>query len=84
MQFEDDHLPILTSMNISEKTKNVEYRICGKVHLKAKKLKYELDSGEKKSFESIIHLNIGDVQAFGQKPLTFVRQVSNMVIYNSF
>lgn len=33
--------------------------------------------GIKKDYDSIIHLNIGDCQAFGQKPITFIRQVKN-------
>ena len=74
MQYDDNHLPILNANLLSEKVKNVEYRLCGKLHIRAKALKVELEK-EKKNFDSVIHLNIGDVQAYGQKPITFVRQV---------
>jgi len=72
---ESNNCPILCPDDISEKTKSVEYPIRGRLHFRTIELKRELQEGVKKDFDSVIHLNIGDVHAFGQKPITFIRQV---------
>ncbi|KAK9402827.1 alanine aminotransferase 2-like [Crotalus adamanteus] len=41
----------------------------------------ELKQGVKKPFAEVIAANIGDAQAMGQKPITFVRQVSALCMY---
>lgn len=35
----------------------------------------------KKPFTEVIKANIGDAQAMGQKPITFIRQVLSLVAY---
>jgi alanine transaminase len=37
--------------------------------------------GVKKPFTEVIKANIGDAQAMGQKPITFIRQVISLVAY---
>ncbi|ETE59302.1 Alanine aminotransferase 1, partial [Ophiophagus hannah] len=39
------------------------------------------DQGIKKPFTEVIAANIGDAQAMGQKPITFLRQVSALCMY---
>ena len=81
MSFQRNQLPFLHVGVLSEKTKNVEYPIRGKLHYRSKELKIELQEGVKKNFDCVTNLNIGDVHAFGQKPLTFIRQVFNIFIF---
>lgn len=40
-----------------------------------------LTQSEKKPFSQVILANAGDAQAFGQKPITFVRQVLSLICY---
>jgi len=37
--------------------------------------------GVKKPFTEVIKANIGDAHAMGQKPITFIRQVTSLVTY---
>ena len=57
--FDSKHCPFLNSDVLSEKTKNVEYPIRGRLHFRTIELKRELEEGIKKNFDSVIHLNIG-------------------------
>ena len=77
---ESNNYPLVSSNYISEKTKSVEYPIRGRLHFRTIELKHELQEGTKKDFDSVIHLNIGDVHAFGQRPITFVRQVISLCL----
>ncbi len=42
---------------------------------------FDLKQGQKKPFTEVIKANIGDAQAMGQKPITFIRQVLCLVAY---
>ncbi|CAG7818724.1 unnamed protein product, partial [Allacma fusca] len=41
----------------------------------------ELRKGVKMPFSSVIKANVGDAQAMGQKPMTFIRQVIALVTH---
>ena len=55
----------------------------GKLTLKANDYRKRLDRGEGKDlpFERVVECNIGNPQALGQKPITFVRQVLALMDY---
>jgi len=60
---------------INPAIKKVEYAVRGPIVIKAAEIEAELNKGVKKPFDKVIKANIGDCQAMGQKPITFIRQV---------
>ncbi|XP_060099130.1 alanine aminotransferase 2-like [Heteronotia binoei] len=56
--------------------KKVEYAVRGPIVTRAVQLEKELKEGVKKPFTEVIRANIGDAHAMGQKPITFLRQIS--------
>lgn len=67
---------ILTLESMNPQVKAVEYAVRGPIVLKAGEIELELQRGIKKPFTEVIRANIGDAQAMGQQPITFLRQVS--------
>jgi len=68
----------LTSLNIdtvNPLVKDVEYAVRGPIVIRASEIEAELANGVKKPFDKVIKSNIGDCQAMGQKPISFIRQV---------
>ncbi|XP_078542679.1 alanine aminotransferase 2 isoform X3 [Lissotriton helveticus] len=61
--------------------KRVEYAVRGPIVIRAMELQKELEQGVKKPFTEVIRANIGDAQAMGQKPITFLRQVTALCLY---
>ena len=55
----------------------------GKLTMKANQYRQALDRGEGKAlpFDRVVECNIGNPQALGQKPVTFVRQVLALLDY---
>ncbi|XP_074059124.1 alanine aminotransferase 1 [Macrotis lagotis] len=72
---------VLTMDTMNPSVKNVEYAVRGPILLRALELEKELQQGVKKPFTEIIKANIGDAQAMGQKPITFIRQVLALCQY---
>lgn len=66
---------LLNIDNMNPNVKQVEYAVRGPIVIKASELQQELAQGVKKPFDTIIKANIGDCQAMGQKPITYIRQV---------
>uniref|UniRef100_A0A8C5QE71 Alanine aminotransferase 1 n=1 Tax=Leptobrachium leishanense TaxID=445787 RepID=A0A8C5QE71_9ANUR len=74
-----DRILTLDSMNPS--IKKVEYAVRGPIVTRAVEMEKELKQGVKKPFTEVIKANIGDAHAMGQKPITFLRQVSALCAY---
>ena len=67
---------ILTTENINQDIRYLEYAVRGPLVMKAGQYSRELQGGSTKlPFKSVIKANIGDCQAMNQKPITFIRQV---------
>ena len=60
---------------ISERIRNFEYAVRGSVAIKAMEIERDMEKGKKFPFDKIVHLNIGNPQNLGQKPITFNREV---------
>ncbi|KAA0196862.1 Alanine aminotransferase [Fasciolopsis buskii] len=53
----------------------LEYAVRGPIVQRAQEIENSLKKGEKRNFDHIIRCNIGDCQAAGQKPISFIRNV---------
>ncbi|XP_019485735.1 PREDICTED: alanine aminotransferase 1 isoform X2 [Hipposideros armiger] len=69
----------LDTMNLC--VRRVEYAVRGPIVLRALELEQELRQGVKKPFTEVVRANIGDAQAMGQKPITFLRQVLALCVH---
>ncbi|XP_041424171.1 alanine aminotransferase 2-like isoform X3 [Xenopus laevis] len=72
---------ILTLDSMNPCIQKVEYAVRGPIVIRAVELEKELQQGVKKPFTEVIKANIGDAHAMGQKPITFLRQVSAICLY---
>ncbi|XP_054840941.1 alanine aminotransferase 1 isoform X2 [Eublepharis macularius] len=72
---------VLTLESMNPWIKKVEYAVRGPIVKRAVELEKELQKGVKKPFTEVIRANIGDAHAMGQKPITFLRQVSALCMY---
>ncbi|NP_001086104.1 alanine aminotransferase 2 [Xenopus laevis] len=72
---------ILTLDSMNPCIQKVEYAVRGPIVIRAVELEKELQQGVKKPFTEVIKANIGDAHAMGQKPVTFLRQVSAICLY---
>ena len=81
--FSSDRKPQLTPETMHVNSREAEYAVRGSVALKAMSIQAKLRSatGSSLPFKSLISCNIGNPQALGQKPLTFVRQVAAACTY---
>ncbi|XP_072874668.1 alanine aminotransferase 1 isoform X2 [Chlorocebus sabaeus] len=66
---------VLTLHSMNPRVRRVEYAVRGPIVQRALELEQELRQGVKKPFTEVIRANIGDAQAMGQRPITFLRQV---------
>lgn len=72
---------VLTLDTMNPCVRRVEYAVRGPIVLRALELEQELRQGVKKPFTEVIRANIGDAQAMGQRPITFLRQVLALCVY---
>ncbi|KAF8782673.1 Alanine aminotransferase 1 like protein [Argiope bruennichi] len=72
---------IVNLKSINPNFKNIEYAVCGPLSIRASEIEKELKQGIQKPFSEVIRANIGDSQAIGQKPVTFIRQVLTLCMY---
>uniref|UniRef100_A0A8C9JVZ3 alanine transaminase n=1 Tax=Panthera tigris altaica TaxID=74533 RepID=A0A8C9JVZ3_PANTA len=72
---------VLTLDTMNPCVRKVEYAVRGPIVLRALELEQELRQGVKKPFTEVIRANIGDAQAMGQKPITFLRQVLALCVH---
>ncbi|KAI1729704.1 aminotransferase class I and II domain-containing protein [Ditylenchus destructor] len=66
---------VLTLDSINPNVKTMEYAVRGPIVIRAVEIEKELAKGQQKPFKNVIKANIGDAQAMGQVPVTFIRQV---------
>lgn len=59
----------------------MEYAVRGPLVIRAAVIEKELEQGVKKPFTEVIRANIGDCHAMGQVPITFIRQVLGLCVY---
>nr|XP_058899274.1 alanine aminotransferase 1 isoform X4 [Kogia breviceps] len=72
---------VLTLDTMNPCVRKVEYAVRGPIVLRALELEQELRQGVKKPFTEVIRANIGDAQAMGQMPITFLRQVLALCVH---
>uniref|UniRef100_A0A8D8CLL3 Alanine aminotransferase 2 n=2 Tax=Culex pipiens TaxID=7175 RepID=A0A8D8CLL3_CULPI len=65
----------VTVDNINPAIKLMEYAVRGPLVIRAGVIEKELEQGAKKPFTEVIRANIGDCHAMGQQPITFLRQL---------
>lgn len=66
--------------DINPKLVEAKYAVRGAILARAQDLKKELKEENDLPFDEIIHCNIGNPQALGQKPISFYRQVLSGVL----
>lgn len=66
---------ILNMDNVNQNVTEVEYAVRGPIVIRAQEIEEELARGVKMPFDRVIKSNIGDCQAMGQAPITFIRQI---------
>ncbi|CAH1398732.1 unnamed protein product [Nezara viridula] len=71
----------LTIENMNPCLKKMEFPVRGPLLVRAAEIEKELQEGKKKPFDRVIRANLGDSQAVGQVPITFIRQVLALVTY---
>ena len=72
---------VLEANTINKNIMDMEYAVRGRLVIKAGEYQAELDSGSSSlPFDEIILCNIGNPQSLGQKPLTFYRQASDLLL----
>lgn len=72
---------VLTTASINQHLIRSEYAVRGEVAQKISEIDSKLRKGEKFSFSEIIQCNIGNPQALGQSPLTWIRQGLALLSY---
>ncbi|XP_059984358.1 alanine aminotransferase 1 isoform X2 [Lagenorhynchus albirostris] len=72
---------VLTLDTMNPCVRKVEYAVRGPIVLRALELEQELRQGVRKPFTEVIRANIGDAQAMGQTPITFLRQVLALCVH---
>ncbi|KAF8782675.1 Alanine aminotransferase 2 like protein [Argiope bruennichi] len=72
---------IVTLENINSNFINMQYAVRGPLSIRSAEIAKELKQGVPKPFSEVIRANIGDCQAMGQKPITFIRQVLTLCAY---
>uniref|UniRef100_A0A1B0FKH6 alanine transaminase n=1 Tax=Glossina morsitans morsitans TaxID=37546 RepID=A0A1B0FKH6_GLOMM len=73
-----DQPKFLQLNNINPNFVEMEYAVRGPLVVRAGEIEKELKHGANKPFDYVIRANIGDCQAMGQKPNTFLRQLLNL------
>ena len=71
----------LNLTNINQRVLAAQYAVRGELVIIADKMQREISSGKRTDLKKIVFCNIGNPQAVGQKPLTFIRQVLSLVEY---
>lgn len=73
----------LSLANLNPCVKEMQYAVRGPIVIRAAELEKRLKRGEELPFKQVIRANIGDAQAMGQKPITFVREVVSLMAHPS-
>ena len=70
----------LSLCQINPQLVKAEYAVRGRLLARAVQLETDLQAGKALPFKKIVRCNIGNPQALGQKPLSFVRQTLSLVM----
>ena len=70
----------LTEETINPLVVKAQYAVRGRLLNRAMELEADLKAGKELPFDSIVRCNIGNPQALGQKPLTYVRQTLSLLM----
>uniref|UniRef100_A0A0M3INT1 alanine transaminase n=1 Tax=Ascaris lumbricoides TaxID=6252 RepID=A0A0M3INT1_ASCLU len=68
----------LTMETMNPNVKSMEFAVRGPIVIRGAQIEKDLEKGAKKPFNSIVKANIGDAHDMGQKPITFIRQVTGL------
>ncbi|KAA8495774.1 Alanine aminotransferase 2 [Porphyridium purpureum] len=71
----------LTAEDLNRNAVEMEYSVRGKIVQLAEEHQAALSRGEKRPFDEVILCNVGNPQAVGQAPLTYLRQVLALCTY---
>ena len=72
---------LLNVENINQKVREAQYAVRGELVIIADQMQRDISEGKRTDLKKIVFCNIGNPQAVGQKPLTFIRQVLSLVEY---
>ena len=72
---------LLNIENINQKVREAQYAVRGELVIIADQMQRDISEGKRTDLKKIVFCNIGNPQAVGQKPLTFIRQVLSLVEY---
>ncbi|XP_075225808.1 alanine aminotransferase 1-like [Lycorma delicatula] len=72
---------VLTMDSINENIVKMKYAVRGPLLQKSSKIIADLAKGVKKPFKEVIMTNLGNPQAMGQPPITFIRQMVATTLY---
>ncbi|XP_044148738.1 alanine aminotransferase 2-like [Bufo gargarizans] len=72
---------LLTLRSMNQKVRAARVPILGSLSTRAEEIQREIQEGIHKPFTKITPCFFGDIQAMGQKPSTFVRQVAALCTY---
>lgn len=73
---------VLDLLSVNHSVRNMRL-VRGIQQQRAKELQQELNEGVVKPFKEFFYADIGDAQAMGQKPITFLRQVVSLCLDNT-
>ena len=73
-------IPSLDNDALNQCVVKAEYAVRGRLLNRAMQLEADLAAGKKLPFDQIVRCNIGNPQALGQRPLTFVRQTLSLLM----
>ena len=65
----------MTESSLNPHVLKAEYAVRGEIVARASEIQKELAAGKKFPFDKVVMCNIGNPQALGQRPLTYLRQV---------
>lgn len=72
---------VLSVNSINPNVRDMRTGIYSLVVRRALEIERELEKGVPKQFSEVIRADVTDIQAMGQKPLTFIRQVLTLCVY---
>lgn len=73
----DPNYRVMTPARMNAAVQEAAYAVRGAIPLRSEELREDLEAGKQLPFDKVISCNIGNPQQLGQKPLTYLRQVSS-------
>ncbi|XP_075067613.1 alanine aminotransferase 2-like isoform X2 [Mixophyes fleayi] len=72
---------LVTLESMNQNVRNIRVPILGSLSIRAVEIQREIEEGIHKPFGKLTACHLGDLQATGQKPITFLRQVAALCTY---